>query len=313
MRDVEAFDPLGRGRQAERCLQRCEPVVLRRLLRELLPNREARVLHGHREPDAPLTARIVDDLDALSRLRGEHLRQRRMIVRSRNDDRRRHRPLDVVLLEERRHHFGELARVGVLRKERAVADVAAAADHDDVDRDQTLLSRRRDDVDVARSRALDKLPRLQLREPRDLVAQPRRALEGERRGGLVHLQLELALHLVSLALQEQHGALDVLAVVGFADEPDARPAAARDLVQHARPRTVREHRVLAGAQLEHLLQERHALAHGACARERPEVAVLLVEPAAMEPQLRERIAGEAHVGIALVVAEQDVVARLVRP
>ncbi len=163
VRDVEAFDPLRRGGQAERRLQRGEPVVLRRLLRELLADREARVLHGHREPDPPLAAGVVDDLDALPRLGGEHLRERRMIGRVRHDDRRGHRPLDVVLLEKRGNDLGQLARVRMLRKERAVADVAPAADHHDVDGDEPLLRRRRDDVDVAGRRALDELPCLQLR------------------------------------------------------------------------------------------------------------------------------------------------------
>ena len=40
--------------------------------------------------------------------------------------------------------------------------------------------------------------------------------------------------------------------------------------------------------------------------------MLAIERAAMEPQLRIRIAGHADVRIALVVAEQDVVARLER-
>ena len=70
--------------------------------------------------------------------------------------------------------------------------------------------------------------------------------------------------------------------------------------------------VVAGAQHEHLLQQRDALAHRAGTGKRTEVAVAAVERAAMEAQLREGFAGEADVRIALVVAEQDVVARLVR-
>ena len=267
---------------------------------------------GHREPDAALAAGVVDDLDSLSRLRGEDLRERRVICGVRHDDRRRHRSLDVVLLEKGGDDFGELPCVRVLRKERAVAHVPATADHHDVDSHDPLLRRRRDYVDVAGGRTLDELARLQLREPRDLVAQPRRALEGERCRRLVHLHLELRQHLVGLALQEQDRTLHVLAIIGLRDEADARRAAPLDLVQHARPRPVREHRVLAGAQLKDLLQERHPLAHGARARERTEVAVLAVEAAAVEAQLREPVAGEAHVGIALVVAEEDVVARFLR-
>ena len=70
--------------------------------------------------------------------------------------------------------------------------------------------------------------------------------------------------------------------------------------------------VVAGTQLEHLLQERDAFAHRSGARERTEVAMLAIQPAAVEAQLRIRVAGQADVGVALVVAVEDVVARLVR-
>ena len=40
--------------------------------------------------------------------------------------------------------------------------------------------------------------------------------------------------------------------------------------------------------------------------------MLAIQPAAVEPQLRIRVAGQADVGVALVVAVEDVVARLVR-
>ena len=79
----------------------------------------------------------------------------------------------------------------------------------------------------------------------------------------------------------------VLLIVGLGDQPDARTGAALDLIEHARARAVGEHAVLAGAQLEHLLQQRHALAHRAGAGKRAEVAMRLVELAAMEAQLRK--------------------------
>ena len=58
---------------------------------------------------------------------------------------------------------------------------------------------------------------------------------------------------------------------------------------------------------------RDAFAHRARARERPEIAVRPIERAAMEAQLRIRVAAEADVRIALVVAVEDVVARLLAP
>ncbi len=121
----------------------------------------SRILRGHRQPDAALAPRIADDLDALPRLRGEHFGERLLVVRAGRDDRRRHVTLDVVLREERRDDLVERAGVGMPRKERAVADVPAAADHHDVDRDEPLLGRRGDDVEIAGRRAFDELPRLQ--------------------------------------------------------------------------------------------------------------------------------------------------------
>src|SRR5581483_7694049 len=97
-----------------------------------------------------------------------------------------------------------------------------------------------------------------------------------------------------------------------ADEPDAGRRAALDLMQHAGPRAIGENGVLAGANLEYLLERRDAVAYRTGARERSEVLVLAVERAAMKAKLRKGIAGKAHVRIALVVAEEDVVARLER-
>ena len=139
-------------------------------LRQFLADRELRILHRHLEPDTPLASRIADDFDALSRLRGQDFGKGGVIDRLGHDDRRRHRALDVMLLEERGNDLGELLRIGVLREERTVADVAAAADHHDIDGNESLLRCCRDDVDVPRRRTLDELPRLQLRQPGDLVA-----------------------------------------------------------------------------------------------------------------------------------------------
>ena len=238
-----------------------------------------------------------------------------MIGGVRHDDRRRDRTLDVVLLEERRHDFGKrrgIDGIGMPRKERAVADVAAAADHHDIDGEETALRSRRDDVDVAGRRAFHELPRLQRLQAADLVANARRALEFERGRRRLHLRLQLDQHFIRLAAQEQRRAFDVVAIFLFADEAHAGRGAALDLVEHARPRTVGEHRVLARAQHEDLLQRRDAVADRARAGERSEVPVAAIERAAMEAQLRKRIARDADVRIALVVAEQDVVARLVR-
>src|SRR4029079_375672 len=106
--------------------------------------------------------------------------------------------------------------------------------------------------------------------------------------------------------------LHVLLVIGFVDQGHAGGRAPLDLMQHAVPRAVREHRGAARAQLKHLLQQRNALAYRAGARKRSEIAMLAIERTAMEAQLRGRVARQANVRIALVVAIEDVVARLER-
>ncbi len=137
-------------------------------------------------------------------------------------------------------------------------------------------------------------------------------LERQCRAGRVHLFPDFGHHFTGPALQKQHGRLDVGGIINFADEPDAGGAAATDLMQHAWTRAMREHRVLAGAQLKDLLQHGHAFAHGPRTGVGSEIAMLPVEPAAVKAQLRKCLARDAHVRVGLVVAEEDVVARLVR-
>ena len=125
--------------------------------------------------------------------------------------------------------------------------------------------------------------------------------------------------LVLVAEQEALGVLDVARVVVGRDQAHARPRAALDLVQQARPRAVVEDGVLAGAQAEHLLDQLDRLLDRPGARERAEVAVLAVDRAAVVGDARERprrraaagfgAAGDLQVRVALVVAEQDVEAR----
>ena len=96
---VEALDPLHRRRQTQRFLQRGEPLVLRSLLRELLPDRELCVLDRHRDPYAPLAAGVSDELHLVSRLRRQHV-GKDWVVDALGDDRRRCGPFEIVLHQE---------------------------------------------------------------------------------------------------------------------------------------------------------------------------------------------------------------------
>ena len=95
-----------------------------------------------------------------------------------------------------------------------------------------------------------------------LVAHGRRLLEFQFGRERVHLLLELLHHFGLPAEQETRGIRYVDRVILVGDRADARRRAAPDLVQQARSRAVVEDRILAGAQLEHALQDLDALAHG---------------------------------------------------
>src|SRR5206468_3852091 len=147
------------------------------------------------------------------------------------------------------------------------------------------------------------------RQRADLVAIRGRLFVVLRVGGCVHLVAQAADHVVFAPLEEQHGVRHVLGVLPGRDQAGARLGAAVELVQQAGARAVLEHRVLAGAQAEHALQEVDALAHRVGVRKRAEIAVLPVLRAAVEAEARELVPGDGQVRIGLVVAEQDVVAR----
>ena len=104
-------------------------------------------------------------------------------------------------------------------------------------------------------------------------------------------------------------ALDVFRVSRGGDVSHARRRAAPDLVEQAGPRAVLEDRVLAGAQPKHPLQQLDALAHRARVRKRAEVMVRLVHRPAVKAETREFPAAHHEVGVGLVVAEQNIVAR----
>ena len=184
VRDVEALDALRRSAAgpAPACSAASRSSCVA-FCASLWRDRERRVLQRHRQPHAALAARVARrSRTCCARLRGQHFGERVVVLGVGHDDRRRHRPLEVVLREERRHDLvdastpsaccGKNVRSPTCRPPRIITTLT---------RDQPALGRRGDDVDVAGGRALDELPRLQLLQPRDLVAHARRALELERR------------------------------------------------------------------------------------------------------------------------------------
>lgn len=83
-------------------------------------------------------------------------------------------------------------------------------------------------------------------------------------------------------------------------------------MQQTGPRTVGEDRVLAGAQAKDLLQDLDGLAYRPGVGKRAEELAALVGGAAVVGDARPFMAGDEQVRVGLVVAEQDVVARLQR-
>ena len=156
---------------------------------------------------------------------------------------------------------------------------------------------------------LDRLLVQHARQRADLVPDLGRLLELQRLGARHHLRLQRIHQLLLLALQEALGVGDVARVVVGRDVVDARARAALDLVEQARPGAVGEHRVLAGAQVEHLLDQLDRVLHRPGGRERAEVAVLLVDRAAVVGDARKAVRLDLQVRIALVVDEADVEAR----
>ena len=200
-------------------------------------------------------------------------------------------------------------RFDVRREIRLVAEMAAAAHHREIHAHLPAQRDDRENIDVVVAADFDRLLMQHGRKRAHLVAHRRGLLEFQLGGEAMHLLLEFLHHFALPAEQETRCIRHIARVILVADQADARSGAAPDLMQQTRPRAVREHRVLAGAQLEDALQDLDALAHGPRARERPEVLVLLVDGAAVISHARKLMAGQLEIGIGLVVAKEDVVAR----
>ena len=151
-----------------------------------------------------------------------------------------------------------------------------------------------------------------LRIDGDQVAQARGFLEIQARAGRFHRLDQFVAELVAAPVQEQAGAAHAFGIVARRHQPHARRAAAADLVLQARPRAVAEHAVLAAAQLEQLVHQVERFAHRADAGVRAEVAARDRARPAVQGDARPGLLGQQHVRIALVVAQQHVVARLER-
>ncbi len=190
----------------------------------------------------------------------------------------------------------------VLREKALVATMNPAPDHHQVDADQPPGGGQRDDVGVHAPAAADELGLAHLGKRTDLVAVSRGLFVSLLHCGPVHTLFQAVDCLVFPALQEQLRALDVFGVVGFADQAHAGSGTTLYLVQQARPRAVGEHRVLAGAQPEYFLHQLNAFAHCPGVGKRAEVAMGLVQGAAMEAKPGKAVAGQDDMWVRFIVS-----------
>jgi hypothetical protein len=206
-----------------------------------------------------------------------------------------------------------------------VAQVAAAAHHGQVHAGAATLHAHGKNVHVLVRGGFHRLLVQHARERRDLVAQLGRLLELQPLGVGHHARLQLLQERLGFAAQKRLGVRHVAAHRPRGRyQAHAGRGAALDLVKQARPRAVGKHRVLAGAQAEHLLQQLDGFLHRPAVRVRPEVAVPLVDAAPVVGHARKALqrrlalpvlgshAGDLEEGVALVVAEQDVVPGVLR-
>ena len=155
-----------------------------------------------------------------------------------------------------------------------------------------------------------------------LVAHLGGLLEQQLFGVGQHALLQLLQHGRDIALQKSRGVHHIAGVVVCADMSDAGRRAAFDLVQQAGACAVEKNGVFAGAQAKHLLHEVDGFFHRPGIGIGTEVLMAFIGGATVVRHAREiggaafgyaaRPASNLEVGVAFVVAKQDVVARLER-
>ena len=139
-----------------------------------------------------------------------------------------------------------------------------------------------------------------------------------------HARLELLQQLLGFAAQHRLGVRHVGRVGLGRDQVDTGPRAALDLIEQARSRAIGEHRVLTGAQPEHLLQQQDGFLDRPGTWVGTEVAMAFVHRAAVighawklltgrgARAVLGRHAGDFQIRIALVVAKENVVLGVLR-
>ncbi len=198
------------------------------------------------------------------------------------------------------------------RKVGSIPQMATAAHHRQINAGAPALHFDRQDIHVLVRHRLNRLLVQHPRQRSDLVAQFSRLLKFQPLGVRHHAGLQLLQQLLRIAAQQRFGVRNVLGISLAPNQAHARRGATLDLVQQTRARAVGKHRVFAGAQAKHLLQQQDGFFDGPRAGVGAKVAVLFVDAAAVVRQAGKVLVGDFQIRIALVVAKQDVVFGLQR-
>ena len=126
----------------------------------------------------------------------------------------------------------------------------------------------------------------------------------------MHLGLERTHELGLATTQKLRGIIDINGVIVFADQVDAWPAAAIDLMQQTGPGAVGKNRVLASTQQEDFLQNLHGLFDCPRTWERTKVLIFFINCAAIVGHARKITTRQFQVGIRFIVTKKNIKSRL---
>ena len=230
----------------------------------------------------------------------------------RNQHLARNVPAVGVELLQRRGEDG--LRLGEAVEEEALpGHHLPVADGERLDRRPVPLHVGGEEVALLQLGGRDLLRRLQPLQGPDLVAQGGRLLEALLDRHALHVGAQATHHLLGAPLQEETGVVAGLPVaLERADLLDAGGDAALDLVLEAGPGAAAVQRLLAGADAEQLPDEPGRLPSQAGRDVGPAIGVPVLRGPAHDVEARVvLLEGQPEVGMILVVAEADVVQRLV--
>ena len=312
MRVVVDLDPLGRRIQREGLGKPVQQARLGRRLAHLAGKAFAGIARGERHELGLLPPQWHDQFHLAPALFAQGLgHEIRVLDRVGQQDLAGRVLLVVELAKEGLQHLG-LFRAGAgAWVEIAVAPVLVRADEEDLHAGLAALHVERNDIGLGHASRVDTLDTLNGCQRTYAVPQGCGPFELHRVGGRLHFRGKLFLDPGAIAGQEPLGILHGGRVILLGNQPDTGARAALDLVEQAGPGPAVESRVGTVAQQKDLLQLVQRPVYRIGAGEGSVVVALLLLRAPMLLDLREGMGtADQDIGEALVIAQQNVVARL---